>query len=246
MSSNQSDPINNPTQITTLPKQMMAVKPAARIMDYTKYSINQPMGFNTNQMDWIAIAKKNKFVKELTWEVDSNNDWIYLELTPHKILQYAQVAKDFQLFFNVNAILITIQPTNNTFMQGLTKVTFDPAPVDYYKNVLGNQTAAISKHAFQQFETFEISPKTSDTYNMIIPVNIPFPYMTTSYIGHGFVNSEIFNIFEYIATYPLGVIRSKVYAPLETKSPITQLRYNMSIQLLDLKTDGMVYEKIPK
>jgi len=244
MSSNQSDPINNPTQIVTLPKQIMSVKPAARIMDYMHLAINQSVAFNTNQMDWIAIAKKNKFVKELIWTVGSTSDWIYQELTPNMILQYAQIAKNYQLFFNCNAILVTIQPTNNTFMQGMTKVAFDPAPPNYYRIALGNPTADIPVHAFQQFETFEISPKTSDTYNMVIPINIPFPYITTNYEGGGVLESEIMRIFDYIADYPLGVIRSKVFAPLETKSPITELRFNMSLQLLDLRTDGMSYQKI--
>lgn len=242
MSSNQSDPISNPTQIVSNPKQVMSVKPAARVMDYTHFSINQPTGFNTNQMDWIQIAKKNKFVKKLTWTVNNLTDWISLELTPDFILDYAQVANKFQMFFSATAILVTIQPTNNTFMQGVTKVAFDPAPKDYYKNVLGVDPIAL--HAFQQFENFEISPKTSDTYNMIIPINIPFPYMCTSYKNQIITKTETQYIFDYLSGYPLGNIRSKVFAPLDTKSPITQLEYNLSMQLLDLRSDGMSYVKI--
>ena len=237
MSQLETAPINNPTNQQHLPKQVTNTKEKLVfnfLDDATMH--DKAIEANFDQMDWNKIALKNKFLIAPLWTINDLNSWFTQEINPELVFKFLQVSRNVQTFFKYDALLISVQPTIHGFFQGLTKFAYDPAPAaDYYSRILGID---ISDASYTQFKTFDMTPKTRDRRDMIIPMLTPFAFITRKPTGLDIGNSYTEN---YLHNYPMGRIRTRVYSQLTTKGTNVSVQMHFSAQVINLKTDGMNY-----
>jgi hypothetical protein len=238
MSQLETNPLQNPTEQLNLPKQILNIKPTLGlinfIQDYSFHSKATEIKFD--QMDWVKISAKNKYFASPFWTINTTTSWFTQEIDPSFIFKFAQISRTYQTFFVYDALLISLQPTIHPFFQGLTKFAFDPAPTeDYYTRILG---VTIDDAAFAQFMTFDLTPKTRDRKDMLIPMLTPFAYITRQPLGLDDGNIDAEN---YLYNYPMGRIRTRVYSQLETKGTNVAVQMHFSGQIINLKTEGMNY-----
>lgn len=236
MSQLETNPLTNPTVQTILPKQIMNTNPSIGIVDFVEglsYH-DKSTEIKFDQMDWVKIAAKNKYIASPLWNISSTDSWYTREINPQFVFSLSQVSRTIQTFFAYDALLVSIQPTIHAFFQGLTKFAFDPSPSeDYYQRILG---FTIDDAAFTQFITFDMTPKTRDRKDMLIPFLTPFAYITRQPVGidDGNIDTEV-----YLYNYPMGRILSRVFSPLTTKGTNVAVQMHVSAQVINLRTEGM-------
>jgi hypothetical protein len=236
MSQIETNPLTTPTLQEHLPKQVLNTKPSLGIINFIE-GLNihdKSTEINYDQMDWIKISAKNKYVDSPLWNINTSTSWYTKEINPAFIFSLMQVGRSVQTFASYEALLMSIQPTIHAFFQGLTKFAFDPAPTsDFYSRIYGN---TIDDAAFAQFMTFDMTPKTRDKRDMIIPMLTPFAYIARNPLG---VDDGNRYAEEYLYKYPMGRIRTRVYSPLTTKGTNVSVQFHVSAQIINLKTEGM-------
>lgn len=232
MSQLETNPLNNPTISETHVNQKMQVKPAAQVSNLLFGPQTRGLqDFTIPQLDLTNIADKNKYIGTFSWPISSNASWVNVQFNWNFIKTLAPIGLSWNSFSNFSHILISIKPTSNAFFKGLTILAWDPVPsTNYYTSVYSMPYGTVG--AFQQ-QKVNISPKTSDEINMLIPVNYPFN-MFKNNIGP---TSDTF-VYTYLNTYTFGFLRAHVVSTLETTSALTSLTYTMSGQLLDYRTAG--------
>jgi len=234
MSQIETNPLFNPTTTIKKPKQQQEIK----IPFQTDFGIgieaqSNSLNLNCNQMDWIKVSAKNKFIKTVTWTIDVSTPWFTQEINVPLILTLAQIGREYQTYFSFDRVKISIQPTHQAFFQGNTKIAFDPAPgPDYYTVILGG---SYTQSAFYQLQTVDFSPKTVQVYEFLCPMLAPFAFLSTT--GNG-INAETEN---YLNSYNMGRLVSNVFSTLTTKGTNTSIQYNVSGELLGLRTEAMKY-----
>lgn len=235
MSQTETNPLFNPTITQYAPKQQQQqMQPFVTDFGIGIGSQTDSLTLNCNQMDWIKISQKNKYLKTVSWLIDSSVAWFSQEIDLTLILSLSQVGKDYQVYFSFDRLLISIQPTHQAFFQGNTKIAYDPSPSNtYYTTVLG---AGFDQAAFYQFQTVDFSPKSTQAYNFLLPMLAPFAYLSNS--RNPSFNSATEN---YLNNYNMGRLLSSVFSQLTTKGVNTSIQYNVSAQILGLKTEGMTY-----
>jgi len=234
MSQLETNPLFNTTKTTRKPKQQQETKPPI----VTDFGIgieaqSNSLNLNCNQMDWIKVSEKNKYLKSVSWNIDSTTQWFTQEIDVPLILSLAQIGRQYQAYFSFDRVKISIQPTHQAFFQGNTKIAYDPSPAaDYYDLILG---VPDSDAAFYQLQTVDFSPKTIQSYDFLCPMLAPFAFLAT--LGNG-INAPTEN---YLNSYKMGRLVSRVYSSLTTKGTNTSIQYHVSGELLGLKTEAMKY-----
>jgi len=249
MSQLETNPLTNPTILETHPTQQMLVKPPAQIMDLRSTSLffvrNQTTQFTMEQLDWIKLAMKNKYISTFIWHVSSGNSWFEKEFTIADLIPLIPIGLKFTSFKNFNTVLFSIKPTSNAFFAGLTMLCWDPAPTpSYYADIWNidlTLTPDMGTHRKFQFNKMMISPKTADEFQFIIGINSPFNFFKTKHVSTGGnpILPRLDLLADYHDRYPLGRIRSGVLSQLNTTSPLTSLSFSLSGQILDLATAGL-------
>lgn len=237
MSQVETNPIVNPTITVSNPNQIMQVKPAVQITNFLFEDASmvrqQRSPFSLDQMDWLSLANKNKFIAPIPWAVAATGDIYTLELTPNFISTLIPTGKTQNTFFDYDTVLFSLKSTANAFYQGYALVCFDPSPTpDFYGSVLGFTKSNID---YWQLQNVKLSPKTSGEINFTIPLN----YLLDKFKNnHGVTDQAALDA--YMGTYSLGRIIIRVLAPLATTSPNTTLVYTLSGQVVDLRTSGTI------
>jgi len=243
MSQLETTPELNPTHLESHPTQQMLVKEPMIFIDLRSAPPQSLRGenssFSVEQMDWVKIAQKNKYMHTYSWPVGSTVPWLEKEFRIEDILPLIPVGLKFNSYANFNAVLISIKPTNNAYFQGLTALCWDNAPsIQYYDNYLIN-VAASNARKFQ-FSKIMISPKDSGEINFLIPINFPFEFIklfNPSLLSPS--GPRNIAMARYFYRYSLGRLRTAVLSQLATTSTLTQLTFTMSGQVLDLHTAGL-------
>jgi len=235
MSQTETNPNFNPTTTINLPKQQQQQMPP-KVTDFSMYKSGPDrfLNLNCNQMDWIKIASKNKYINTAIWSIDSSTPWYGKEIDVPFVESLMQVGREVQTFYSFSKVLISIQPTHQAFFQGNTKFAFDPAPNPNYYSILGY---SIDDYGYYQFQTVDFSPKSTQSYNFLFPMNIPFAFLQFSSTNPTFNGPTE----AYLKSYNMGRLRSRVYSELTTKGTNTSISYHVSAQIIDLKTEGMFY-----
>uniref|UniRef100_A0AAU8JNT8 Structural protein 1 n=1 Tax=Chipolycivirus sp. TaxID=2809300 RepID=A0AAU8JNT8_9VIRU len=234
MSQTETNPLFNPTMKVTHPKQQQQVM-IPRTIDFGIgiEAQTSTLNLNCNQMDWIKVSQKNKFIKSVVWNIDQVTPWFTQEINMSLILSLSQIGRDFQAYFSFDRVMISIQPTHQAFFQGNTKIAYDPSPdPNYYSVILGQ---GMTDAAFYQFQTVDFSPKSTQVYNFLCPMLTPFAFLA---ISGGGINVRTEN---YLNGYSMGRLVSYIYSPLTTNGANTSIQYNVSGQVLGLKTEAMKY-----
>lgn len=237
MSQVETNPVVNPTVTVTNPNQIMQVKPTVQITNFsfegTPMVRTQRPPFSLDQMDWLTLAEKNKYIASFTWNISSTGIIYTLELTPAVIRSLIPTGFTQNTFFDYDTVMFSIKSSANAFYQGYALVCFDPAPDPLYnENILGN---ARTIKDFWQYQNVKLSPKTSGEINFTIPLI----YLLDKFKNpHGSLNQAALDA--YMNGYSLGRILVYVMAPLATTSAITTQRYTISGQVLDLSTSGTI------
>jgi len=241
MSQLETTPELNPTRIESHPTQEMLVKEPMIVVDFrttpSESIRHESSAFSIEQLDWVKIASKNKYIETFTWTVGSTVPWMEKEFTIADILPLIPIGLKYNSYANFNTVLISIKPTNNAYFAGLSALCWDNAPsLNYYDKYNINLTNA---RKFQ-FQKIMISPKDSGEINFLIPLNFPFEFIKivqtgTTYPYLGRLNAMA----AYMNRYVLGRVRTAVLSVLATTSTLTSLQFTMSGQVLDLQTAGL-------
>jgi hypothetical protein len=234
MSTTETNPLLNPTQTLFKPKQQQEIKvPIQMDFGIGIESQSSALNLNCNQMDWIKVSAKNKYIKSVIWSIDVSTPWFTQEIDVPLILSLAQIGREYQTYFSFDRVKISIQPTHQAFFQGNTKIAFDPSPgPEYYSVILGQIYDPIS---FYQLQTIDFSPKTAQVYEFLCPMLAPFAFLSTK--GNG-INATTE---DYLFNYNMGRLVSNVFSNLTTKGTNTSIQYNVSGELLGLRTEAMKY-----
>lgn len=234
MSQLETNPLANPTTVVTLPTQVMEVLPPTIMDTLDLIPLNRNnSGFSIQQLDWVQLAKKNKYLATFNWtRAGAFASWISFNFTVNTIKRLSPVARQRMNYANASTLMISIKPTSNAFFQGYSNLYWDPAPTsDYYNDILG---ITINSELTAQFKCYPISPKTSDEINLLVPINFPFDYML-------FSPGSSTTLTDYFDSYRFGSLRAVPFSPLATTSALVQLTYIMSGQVMDLKTAGTYF-----
>lgn len=240
MSQLETNPLNTPTQLVVNPNQVMAVNPTANVTNF-QWEDQLMIRYNKaqqqiQQLDWVKLANKNKFFDSFTWTIGATGNIWTKEITPRELLKLIPVGKNNNSFVDFNAVLFSLKNANNPFYAGYAVLYFDPAPTpDYYQNMIQGFTKTLAN--IWQFQTVPLSPKTADEVNFTIPLIYPFEKMRT----HRFGSTEPYPITDYLLDYPLGRLAVDVFSPLASTSPIVDLEYTLSAQILDLEITGSYF-----
>jgi len=243
MSQLETNPLANPTTENDNPTQLMEVLPAAVVpnlrFDPPGLVRTQGPNIKIEQLDWIKIAEKNKFIKSFQWNVNNDSAWFNQEFDYNLVQTLTPVAWEINTYSNFNSLLMSIKPTNNAFFMGLTGLFFDPAPhINYYNNLFGIDAQHLTR--IWQFRKVMISPKDSGEINFLVPINFPFE-MFKNRINRGPLYLR--NVSSYLQDYPFGRLRSKPLTDLHSTSDLTALHFVLSGQVLDLETGGIRIEQ---
>lgn len=236
MSQTETNPNFNPTTTVTLPKQQQQIM-EPKVIDFTQQMHGQDnnLKLNCQQIDWIKLASKNKFIDKAVWNIDDDNSWYRKEIDPGFLKSLMQIGRDYQTFYSFDKVMISLQPTHQAFFQGNTKFAFDPSPSpSYYSDVLGY---TLTLESFYQFQTVDFSPKSTQSYNFLFPMNMPFAFLQLPSDAQFNGNTET-----YLDNYNMGRLRSAVFSTLTTKGTATSISYHVSGQIINLKTEGMFYQ----
>lgn len=235
MSQIETNPLLNPTHTVQLPMQNMQVKPTAQYTDFRNdpsfYVRNPSTTFSDEQMSFLKFSSKNKYLATATWPLSTVGQWYTLKLDFETIKQLIPVGLSFQSFMNLNRVMFSIKPTSNAYFQGYTKVFFLPTPINYY-NVLFGIASPLPLERLWQLESVNISPKTSDEINFEVPVNFPLEFFK---VLSDPVNQDLST---YTSNYEWGNLIFYAISPLNTTSSLTNLKFTISAQILDLSTAG--------
>lgn len=243
MSQLETNPLNMPTVELDLPNQVMQNKTTrlVKIFDYEGLSIiRDPQQFlNMDQMDWVKLASKNRYYTTISWLSSSIDNFATITFSPRVLENFLPVSRDFNSLYDFSHILITIKPTVNAFYQGLMMVSWDPWP-SILSSGLGFLTfKEWNARTAYQLNNLMISPKNSEEIVLVIPINYPFEVF--KYLFHiGDQTAGQAALTNYLADYIFGSLRFTVVSPLETNSPDLLLDYSVSIQFLNLKTNGLL------
>jgi len=236
MSQVETNPVLNPTTLVTNPNQIMQVKPAVQITNFSfegspMVRIQRP-SFSLDQMSWLTLANKNKYIDTFTWNVSDSGTIYTLELTPNFINTLIPTGKTQNTFFDYDTVLFSIKSTANAFYQGYALICFDPAPTSNYNSTVFGKTR--TQADYWQYQNVKLSPKTTGEINFTIPLI----YLLDKFRNvHAALNQG--QLEDYMTSYSLGRIIVQVYAPLATNSSITNQRYTISGQVMDLATSGI-------
>lgn len=237
MSQVETNPVVSPTITVNNPNQIMQVKPAVQITNFSFEGIpmvrTQRPPFTLDQMDWIKLAEKNKYIATFTWNLVNTGNIYVLELTPAFIRTLIPTGFTQNTFFDYDTVMFSIKSSANAFYQGYSLVCYDPAPFPTYnEDILGRQR---TPNDYWQYQNVKLSPKTSGEINFTIPL---------IYLLDKFKNNhnqpDQASLDNYMGGYSLGRIIVHVLAPLATTSAITSQKYTISGQVLDLRTSGTI------
>lgn len=233
-------PETNPTILETHPTQVMRVKPSVEIIDFTFDDISTVVDtktFQIEQLDWLKLSQKNKFIQFYTWPIDVSTTWMTIDFNRAFIDQLMPVGQAFNSFSKFTKVLISIKPTSNSLMQGLSVISYQPVPVGNFLNVAYNYNlTANPERIFQIPGKKFVSPNNSNELNFLVPINFPFEFFRWS-AGSGGTPSDFQE--NYIGSYQFGTLTIQNLIPLTTKSALTGLVYSVSAQVIDLQTAGL-------
>jgi len=235
MSQIETNPLLNPTHTVQLPMQALEVKPTTQStnfrVDPSTFVRDSSTTFSDEQMSWLKFASKNKFIATATWPLTTIGPWYTQSLNFNLIKTLIPVGLNFQTFFNLNTLLISIKPTSNAFFQGYSKIFFVPTSTTYYSDLFDISVIG-SLERLWQLESVNISPKTSDEINIEIPINFPLNFFK---VIDDPVNT---NMDSYMSNYSFGHLIFYAVSPLATTSSLTNLKFNISAQVTDLASAG--------
>jgi hypothetical protein len=240
MSQTETNPLNNPTIRVKNPTQIMDILPTAQstnfLMDDSVYLRMRENPITIEQLDWVKLAKKNKYLANLNWATSSTGT-IYTQLiTPSFVNTLIPVGLDINTFINYDSLLLSLKNANNPFYAGLLLVTFDNAPSStYYGDIFG---ITLNARDMWQFSHIYISPKTDGESNILIPINYPFAYFKNPRTGLP-PNDTQLALNNWLTNYGFGCLRVFVLSPLVTTSTILTQSVTISGQVLDLSTGGL-------
>jgi hypothetical protein len=240
MSMLETNPLNNPTIRVRNPTQVMDVLPTAQstnfLMDDSVYLRMKENPITVKQLDWVELAKKNKYLSNLNWGTSSSG-MIYSQLiTPSYVNNLIPVGLDFNTFINYDNLLFSLKNAHNAFYAGLLLVAFDNAPSPtYYSDIFG---ITLSGRDMWQFSHIYVSPKTDGESNILIPVNFPFAYFKNPRANLSSSDKQL-ALNNWITNYGFGCLRIYVLSPLVTTSTILTQSITISGQVLDLSTGGL-------
>jgi len=240
MSQTETNPLNNPTIRVRNPTQIMDVLPTAQstnfLMDDSNYMRLGENPITIEQLDWVKLAKKNKYLANLNWSTSSTG-MIYTQLiTPSFVNNLIPVGLDINTFINYDNLLLSLKNANNPFYAGLGLLAFDNAPsTTYYSDIFG---ITLNARDMWQFSHIFISPKTDGESNMLIPINYPFAYFKNPRVGLAPTDKQL-ALNDWLTNYGFGCLRFFVLAPLVTTSTILTQSITISGQVLDLTTGGL-------
>jgi hypothetical protein len=195
-----------------------------------------------NQLDWVKLAQKNKYLGTYRWTTTSNAEWMNFVLSLSTVERLIPIGKDFNSFMNFSHLMFSLKPTTNAMMAGLTKIFFDNSPRDDFLNLtygidFSNNT---NLHRIYQYpgEAY-ISPNNSNEINFLIPLNFPFLKFKWGAVVAG--NSDA-AMSRYHREYVFGILKTAVISQLVTKTSLTEITYTLSGQFLDLSTSGVYFD----
>lgn len=234
-------PETNPTVMEVHSSQVMKVKDAVEIIDFTFDDISQIVDtktFQLEQQDWFKLAAKNKFVSVHNWPINTISNWLNISIDRLFVDKLIPVGRTFNSFNKFTRILISIKPTSNSLMQGLSAISFLPIPraaylADLFNYSISNQPERIFQVPGKKF----ISPNNSNELNFLIPVNFPFEFFRWD--PGSLALSPASYQDDYISGYPFGSLHIDTVVPLTTKTPLTHLVYTVSASVVDLQTAGL-------
>jgi hypothetical protein len=240
MSQTETNPLNNPTIRVKNPTQVMDVLPTAQstnfLMDDSVYLRMRENPITIEQLDWVKLARKNKFFANLDWATSSAGMIYTLLFTPTVVNSLIPVGLDINTFINYDNLLLSLKNANNPFYAGLLLVAFDNAPTTtYYTDIFG---ITLNARDMWQFSHIYVSPKTDGESNMLIPINYPFAYFKNPRASLPVADRQR-ALNDWVTDYGFGCLRIFVLSPLVTTSTILTQSITISGQVLDLSTGGL-------
>ena len=240
MSQTETNPLNNPTIRVKNPTQVMDILPTAQstnfLMDDSVYLRMGENPITIQQLDWVKLAQKNKYIFNVNWTTTSTGIISTTLITPQYLNSLIPVGLDFNTYINYDNVLFSVKNANNPFYAGLILLAFDNAPtISYYSDIFG---LTLNARDIWQLSHVYISPKTDGETNVMIPINYPFAYMKNPRSGLS-PNDREFALNSYLSNYGFGVLRFFVLSQLDTTSPVLNQNLTVSGQVLDLSTGGL-------
>jgi hypothetical protein len=254
MSATETNSLFNPTSVTKNPNQVMVELPDNQ---FTTFALGNPFSrdvtsFTTDQVGWNDLASTDKYVETFTWSTaNTKGEEIYTKPIDFAFIKtLAPMSQNINLFSNFNSLMISIKNTENPFYQGMLYVFFDPSPsvigssgpLLFYPTVLSfnggiNQTLT----TISQFSGVPNMPKNSGVDRFIIPINYPYQFFSglPSPAVNAALSLDTQSRIRYADTYSFGRLRIVVYDPLNTMSPLNNLKFSVNASITNFTTAGL-------
>lgn len=241
MSQIATAPETNPTEVVNSFHQVLNVKPSVEIIDFGADDMSDmPIrnSFVMSQPDWVKLASKNKYIEKFTWNLTDtgiiwSKDWTYDTLAP--LIPSGIIENSYVKF---SKVLISIKPTNNAFLKGMTYISCYNGP-PLYSSVTGTAVTTDNR-VFYQLKHAPLSPQSSNEINFMLPINYPFEMFKTPILTVSTTNYSD-KLAQYTRSYPLCSTYARVFDQLSTTSAVTSLDFTVSGQILDLELNGVRY-----